>query len=125
MKSWPSSLQVLCASIPMAVLTYSQHGKQLFLEKDLFFSNHIDSKTASAVLIYANEGKGFVDSRDSNEKIDTLEVGPDTGNGLRILVLDEGRDTFVHQDVQMSVSSRYGRIELNYFYQIAELPVTC
>lgn len=85
----------------MAVLTYSQHGKQLFLEKDLFFSNHMDSKTASAVLIYANEGKGFVDSRDSNGKIDTLGVGPDTGNGLRILVLDEGRDTFVHQDVQM------------------------
>ncbi|CAI7586756.1 unnamed protein product [Penicillium discolor] len=67
----------------------------------LFFSNYMDSKTASAVLIYANEGKGFVDSRDSNGKIDTLEVGPDTGNGLRILVLDEGRDTFVHQGVQM------------------------
>lgn len=101
MKSWPSSLQVLCASIPMSVLTYSQHGKQLFLEKDFFFSNHIDSKTASAVFIYPNEGRGFVDSRDSNGKIDTLEVGPDTGNGPRILVLDEGRDTFIHQDVQM------------------------
>lgn len=61
----------------------------------------MDSKTASAVLIYANEGNGFVDSRDANGKIDTLEVGPDTGNGMRILVLDEGRDTFVHQDVQM------------------------
>ncbi|KAF4764174.1 hypothetical protein HAV15_000451 [Penicillium sp. str.  len=85
----------------MAILIASAHGKQLFLEKDLFFSNHMDSKTASAVLIYANEGKGFVDSRDSNGKIDTLGVGPDTGNGLRILVLDEGRDTFVHQDVQM------------------------
>lgn len=85
----------------MIVLTGLQNGKQLFLEKDLFFSDHIDSKTASAVLIYANDGKGFLDSRDSNGKIDTLEVGPDTGNGLRILVLDEGRDTFVHQDVQM------------------------
>ena len=34
-------------------------------------------------------------------KIDTLEVGPDTGNSLRILVLDKGCDTFVHQDVRM------------------------
>ncbi|OQE26196.1 hypothetical protein PENFLA_c007G08729 [Penicillium flavigenum] len=88
-------------SNPMIALTGLQDGKQLFLEKDLFFSDHMDSKTASAVLIYANDGKGFLDSRDSNGKIDTLEVGPDTGNGLRILVLDEGRDTFVHQDVQM------------------------
>ncbi|KAJ5470563.1 hypothetical protein N7530_007920 [Penicillium desertorum] len=85
----------------MIVLTGLQDGKQLFLEKDLLFSDHMDSKTASAVLIYANDGKGFLDSRDSNGKIDTLEVGPDTGNGLRILVLDEGRATFVHQDVRM------------------------
>ncbi|KAJ9489534.1 hypothetical protein VN97_g3746 [Penicillium thymicola] len=61
----------------------------------------MDSKTALTVLICANGGKGFVDSRDSNGKIDTLEVGPETGNRLRIFILDEGRDTFVHQDVQM------------------------
>lgn len=70
----------------IAMLTDSQHRKQLFPEKDLIFSNHMDSKTALTVLICANEGKGFVDSRDSNGEIDTLEVG---------------RDTFVHQYVQM------------------------
>jgi hypothetical protein len=61
----------------------------------------MDSNTAPAVLIYADQGRGFLDSRDANGKIDTLEVGPDTGNGSRILILDEGRDIFVHQDVQM------------------------
>ncbi|KAJ5164997.1 uncharacterized protein N7500_006827 [Penicillium coprophilum] len=85
----------------MTIILASADGKELFLEKDYFFGNHLDSRTAPAVLIYANEGRGFVDSRDSNGKIDTLEVGPDSGNGLRILVLDEGRDTFIHQDVQM------------------------
>ncbi|CAI7577090.1 unnamed protein product [Penicillium bialowiezense] len=76
-------------------------GRQLFLEKDYYFSNHMDCNTAPAVLIYADQGRGFLDSRDVNGKIDTLEVGPDTGNGPRILILDEGRDIFVHQDVQM------------------------
>lgn len=61
----------------------------------------MDSETAPAVLIYADQGKGFLDSRDANGNIDTLEVGPDTGNGQRILILDEGRDIFVQQDVQM------------------------
>jgi hypothetical protein len=61
----------------------------------------MNSNTAPAVLIYADQGRGFLDSRDANGKIDTLEVGTDTGNGIRILILDEARDVFVHQDVQM------------------------
>jgi hypothetical protein len=81
------------------LLTLSQGGAEVVLEKEYFAGKYLDARVAPAVLIHEREGDGVIHSRAAEGRIDILPTGPMAEDQLRILVLNDGRTGLVFRDV--------------------------